>query len=99
MNADNLSIEITQQSLYEMAHFGTSTTGLDEVIWIFVQNNTNSTSPIIKIFEGPKAIGNSFSVIIEDSPKVIGISFVDDTELERICQFININKHNLYCHQ
>ena len=55
-----------------MANFGTNTTGLEKVIWIFVQNDTNSTSPIIKIFEGPKAIGNSLSVIIEDSPKVKG---------------------------
>lgn len=79
--------------LFEMANLWPDETGLNEVIWISVQNANHG--PRIKIFEGKTAIGKNFSVTIEDEPKVVGTCFVSNRELENIKKFITINKVNL----
>lgn len=85
---------VTEQNLYEMSNLGPKTTGLDEVIWVSVKNANHG--PRIKVFENKNASGKTFSVTVEDEPKVIGdSSIIDSKQLEKIKKFIIKNKENL----
>jgi hypothetical protein len=76
--------------LFEMANFNPQHTGLKEVIWVLVKNANHG--PRIKIFKDKQAKGESFSVTIENEPRVIGDCFVNSKELENIKKFILLNK-------
>jgi len=84
---------LEEQLLFEMANIGKSKTGLDESIWISVKNSSHG--PRIKIYKNSQPKGENFSVTIEDEPKVIGNIFVNAKELDKIKQFVILNKVNL----
>ena len=68
-------------------------TGLKEFIWVSAK--MGSHGPRIKVYESlPNGI--NFSVTIEDKPRVVaGKCFVNTKELNRIFDFIILNKTNL----
>ncbi len=83
----------SEEPLYEMSNIWPKSTGLKEVIWVSVKNANHG--PRIKVYQGNTLSGPNFTVTIDDDPKVIGTSFVTQKELDRIFEFIKLNKTNL----
>lgn len=84
---------VNDDMLFEMSNLFPIDTGLAEVVWVSVKNVSHG--PRIKVFKGAAATGSTFSVTIEDQPKVIGKPFVSAKELKKIFKFVNLNKENL----
>jgi hypothetical protein len=80
--------------LYEMSNLQPDDTGLNQVIWVSVANANHG--PRIKVFNGHKAVGPSFAVTIEDTPRIIGNhSFIKTKDINKIKAFVKLNKENL----
>ena len=90
---DEFLEEKENSDLFEMSNLWSSRTGLDEVIWVSVKNANHG--PRIKVYQGNTLSGPNFTVTIEDEPQVIGDCFVKTKELNRIFEFIQLNKENL----
>ena len=76
--------------IVEMANLPVDKTGLKKTTCIVP---TEKHGPRIKIYKNrPSKYDDSFTVTIEDKPKVIGKVFVNNQELKNIQKFIILNK-------
>lgn len=75
---------------YLVSSFFPENIGLNERI--YVSQKQLSRTPMIIVYEGTNHDGNSFSIDITDKFITKGIVFVDEDELDRIKQFIKLNK-------
>ena len=85
-----------KEFLCEMSNIFPDKTGLKYTVYVSVKQGSHD--PRIKIFKGKKPQGDNFSVTIEDEPKTIGTVFVNSKELNKIYNWVKLNKKVLLKH-
>ena len=91
-------IEPTEDMLFEMANFGTKTTGLPMIVCVSEKRATHG--PRIKVsrsYNHKVLIGDTFSVSIADKPKVVAgdVGEISTTDLKRVFDWVVLNKEAL----
>jgi allophanate hydrolase subunit 1 len=86
-------------SLFEMANLEPEETGLDYLVWIGTPPASHGPQVKVVFKPGKVSFENSFSISIEDEPKVVaGKAAISSKSLNQIVQWIKANKEALLKH-
>jgi hypothetical protein len=88
----------SQDSMFEMANFGTKTTGLPMIVW--VSEKRASHGPRIKVsrsYNHKVLIGDTFSVSISDTPEIVAgdTGDIKSIDVRKVYDWVVLNKETL----
>ena len=87
---------IESESMYEMANFGTKTTGLPMIVW--VSEKRVSHGPRIKVsrtYKNKVLVGDTFSVSISDNPDIAGdVGDIKSIDIKKVYDQTDVNDYD-----
>lgn len=84
-----------EDALFEMASFGTKTTGLPMIVWVTEKKPLNAAwIKVARNYNQRILIENTFSVLISDEPKAIAgdEGEITTVDLKKIFEWVILNK-------
>lgn len=88
----------TQDTLFEMANFGTKTTGLPMIVYVSEKKASHAARiKVSRTYNHRVLIGDTFSISISDNPKIVAgdEGKITSSDLKKVFDWIILNKETL----
>lgn len=88
----------TSDTLYEMANFGTKTTGLPMIVWVSEKKASHAARiKVARNYNHRVLVGDTFSVSISDAPEIVAgdKGKITMTDLNKVFNWVVLNQEPL----
>lgn len=87
-----------EDAMFEMANFGTKTTGLPMIIWVSEKRASHAARiKVARTYDTKVQIGNTFSVLISINPKIVAgdKGDISPNDLKEVYNWVILNRELL----